>query len=94
MLKELQRLRLHHLSGQFVPPPDCPHGEKVSPFIPAETLMFQLMSIVSFLPTMHCCEEPVSVTRMTSVKALKTVVRSLEATSTPGCTSSAPSVSP
>lgn len=53
-LENLQERQLHILSGQPVPPPDCPHGKKVSPYVQSQLLLLLFMPIVSHLAAPHC----------------------------------------
>lgn len=49
--------RLHNLSGQPVPPVDCPRGEKVFAYNPSGSLLFQFVPIVLHPLTMYRCEK-------------------------------------
>jgi len=45
--------KLHSLSGQVLSLPDSLKGEKASPEIQPESLLFQFMPTVSYSPIMH-----------------------------------------
>lgn len=45
---------------------NCPHGEKISPYIQAEPLLFQLLLFVSYPPYLCDWEKPISTSSRTS----------------------------
>ena len=57
-IENLQGWRLHNLSEQSVPPLYFSHGEKVSPYMQSENLLFHFMPVFSHSPTMLHYEKP------------------------------------
>lgn len=70
-IKNLQGWRPQGLSGQPVPLLGFCHGENITSHMQAEHLLSQFMPIVPLLPIRHNFEEPVSVSLITSLQALR-----------------------
>lgn len=66
----LQGWILHSLSGQSIRLPDCPQGEKNSPYTQCEPLSFKCMPFAADLLAVHCCEELGSIFSVTSLQVI------------------------